>query len=57
MTPTASKVLAHIPHRPEFRLSQSDIGRRVICLRRHYGLSETQTRLVAELFFGGTRNG
>ena len=29
MTPTASKVLAHIPHRPEFRLSPSDIGRRI----------------------------
>ena len=29
MTPTARKVLAHIPHRPEFRLSPSDIGRRI----------------------------
>jgi len=30
---------------------------RIARLRRHYGLSETQARLVAELFFGGARNG
>lgn len=30
---------------------------RIARLRRLYGLSETQARLVAELFFGGARNG
>ena len=30
---------------------------RITRLRRHYGLSETKARLVAELFFGGSRSG
>lgn len=29
---------------------------RIARLRRRYGLSETQARLYAELFFGGARN-
>ncbi|SLN44200.1 hypothetical protein PEL8287_02238 [Roseovarius litorisediminis] len=30
---------------------------RITSLRRRYGLSETRARLVAELFFGGAKNG
>ncbi len=29
---------------------------RISRLRRRYGMSQTQARLIAELFFGGSRN-
>ena len=44
MTPTARKVLAHIPHRPEFRLSPSDIGRRINT--RHANVRRALRQLV-----------
>ncbi len=30
---------------------------RILRLRRRYGMTETQARLFAELFFGGSRHG
>lgn len=29
---------------------------RIARLQRRYGMTETQARLIAELFFGGSRN-